>query len=294
MRRVFDNLILHIHPRTVPEESLRFTLTWGLGGMAIVLVLLQLVTGVLLMFAYEPFPGLSLSPQGVSALILRKLRESAQAHLQQPVDGAVVTVPASFDSRQREATLNAAHLAGFDRRQITLIDEPTAAILDYVSKQIRRRVSYISFEEPQAILSEIDAGVAAVSGAHERTTILADRRQAIRAALEEAGPGDVVLLAGKGHETTQTIGDRVEPFDEFGRRIVTVRGRHGPVEIVQGITELTPHWAKVEGITHVWETRIASSSIPSDVLLKLLGRQGDAESLEHQKTVARYVARRIR
>jgi UDP-N-acetylmuramoyl-L-alanyl-D-glutamate--2,6-diaminopimelate ligase len=69
-------------------------------------------------------------------------------------------------------------------------------------------------EEPQAILSEIDAGVAAVPGAHERTTILADRRQAIRAALDEAGPGDVVLLAGKGHETTQTIGDRVEPFDD--------------------------------------------------------------------------------
>ena len=69
-------------------------------------------------------------------------------------------------------------------------------------------------EDPQAILSEIGAGVATCSGAMERTTILADRRAAIRAALSAAGPGDVVLLAGKGHETTQTIGGRAEPFDD--------------------------------------------------------------------------------
>jgi quinol-cytochrome oxidoreductase complex cytochrome b subunit len=54
---VFDNLILHIHPRTVPEQTLKFALTWGLGGMALLLVLLQIVTGVLLMLVYEPSPG---------------------------------------------------------------------------------------------------------------------------------------------------------------------------------------------------------------------------------------------
>jgi UDP-N-acetylmuramoyl-L-alanyl-D-glutamate--2,6-diaminopimelate ligase len=69
-------------------------------------------------------------------------------------------------------------------------------------------------EDPQAILSEIGAGVASCPGATERTTIIADRREAIRTALAEAGPGDIVVLAGKGHETTQTIGDRVEPFDD--------------------------------------------------------------------------------
>ena len=53
----FDNLILHIHPRTVPEQTLKFTLTWGLGGMAVLLVLLQIVTGILLMLVYEPSPG---------------------------------------------------------------------------------------------------------------------------------------------------------------------------------------------------------------------------------------------
>ncbi len=50
------NLILHFRPATVPEKTLRFSLTWGLGGMAVVLVLLQLGTGVLLKFAFEPTP----------------------------------------------------------------------------------------------------------------------------------------------------------------------------------------------------------------------------------------------
>jgi molecular chaperone DnaK len=99
-----------------------------------------------------PFEGMNWSPQGISAIILRKLKQAAEYRLQQPLEAAVITVPASFDSRQREATLDAADLAGFDRSQITLIDEPTAAILDYVVKQIRRRASYISFERPQVIL----------------------------------------------------------------------------------------------------------------------------------------------
>jgi UDP-N-acetylmuramoyl-L-alanyl-D-glutamate--2,6-diaminopimelate ligase len=41
-----------------------------------------------------------------------------------------------------------------------------------------------------------------------------DRRAAIRLALAQAGPGDVVVLAGKGHETTQVIGDESRPFDD--------------------------------------------------------------------------------
>lgn len=103
-------------------------------------------------WAFTPFEGMSWSPQGISAIILRKLKQAAEERLQQTIEAAVITVPASFDSRQREATLGTADLAGFDRGQVTLIDEPTAAILDYIVKQIKRRVSYISFERPQVIL----------------------------------------------------------------------------------------------------------------------------------------------
>lgn len=56
-RRLFNSLFLHFRPRTVPERTLKLTLTWGLGGMAAVLVFMLLGTGVLLKFAYEPFPG---------------------------------------------------------------------------------------------------------------------------------------------------------------------------------------------------------------------------------------------
>jgi quinol-cytochrome oxidoreductase complex cytochrome b subunit len=56
-RFILGYLVLHLRPVTVPETTLRFTLSWGLGGMAIVLVLLQLATGVLLKFAYVPIPA---------------------------------------------------------------------------------------------------------------------------------------------------------------------------------------------------------------------------------------------
>jgi len=55
-RRLFNSLLLHFRPRSVPEDTLRWTLTWGLGGMAVVLVFLLLGTGVLLKFVYQPIP----------------------------------------------------------------------------------------------------------------------------------------------------------------------------------------------------------------------------------------------
>ena len=56
-RRFFNSLILHFRPRTVPDRTLRLTLSWGLGGMAVVLIFLLIGTGILLKFFYEPFPG---------------------------------------------------------------------------------------------------------------------------------------------------------------------------------------------------------------------------------------------
>lgn len=67
-------------------------------------------------------------------------------------------------------------------------------------------------EDPAAILAEVGAGLEA-SGATKALKIV-DRHQAIRAAIELANPGTVVVLAGKGHETTQVIGDRELPFDD--------------------------------------------------------------------------------
>ncbi len=55
-RTYFQNFLLHFRPRNVPERTLRLSLTWGLGGMALVLVFLLLGTGLMLKFVYEPFP----------------------------------------------------------------------------------------------------------------------------------------------------------------------------------------------------------------------------------------------
>jgi len=51
------NLILHLHPRKLSRETLRFNLTFGLGGMAALLVIIQIFTGILLKFHYVPNPA---------------------------------------------------------------------------------------------------------------------------------------------------------------------------------------------------------------------------------------------
>ncbi len=69
------------------------------------------------------------TPEEVSALILARLRETAEAALEQTVRRAVVTVPAYFNHAQREATRKAAELAGLEVARI--LNEPTAAALAY-------------------------------------------------------------------------------------------------------------------------------------------------------------------
>ncbi len=54
--RKFSGIILHLHPKFINEEALSFTRTYGLGGMAALLIVLLFITGILLRFYYEPFP----------------------------------------------------------------------------------------------------------------------------------------------------------------------------------------------------------------------------------------------
>ena len=68
-------------------------------------------------------------------------------------------------------------------------------------------------EDPRAIVNEVVAGLSPAGLA--RAEILVDRRAAIARAIEQARPGDVVLIAGKGHETYQILGERKVPFDDL-------------------------------------------------------------------------------
>lgn len=68
-------------------------------------------------------------------------------------------------------------------------------------------------EDPEQIIKEVEAGVRPEN--YKKTISITDRRQAIKTACKLAQEGDIVLVAGKGHENYQIIGDRKTGFDDF-------------------------------------------------------------------------------
>jgi molecular chaperone DnaK len=79
--------------------------------------------------AWVTADGKQYSPSQISAFTLQKMKETAEAHLGQPVTQAVITVPAYFNDAQRQATKDAGKIAGLE--VLRIINEPTAAALAY-------------------------------------------------------------------------------------------------------------------------------------------------------------------
>jgi len=116
------------------------------------------------------------APQEISAIILEELKHMAEHELGEPVTDAVITVPAYFNDAQRQATKEAAAIAGLNVRRI--INEPTAAALAYGFDKFnaRRRVIVVDFGGGTLDLSamEIENGKFQVLGVHGNTHLGGD------------------------------------------------------------------------------------------------------------------------
>ncbi len=97
----------------------------------------------------------------------------------------------------------------------------------------------------------------------------------------------------KGSRRVAAVGPivRVTPFDEWGRRIFTMNTGQGPIDVIQGITEVTPVYTKVEGLAarsaYVWDMRVATSSIPRDTLSKILLKAIDPKDADQRLRLVR-------
>jgi molecular chaperone DnaK len=113
------------------------------------------------------------TPPEIAALILRKLKDAAEAYLGHRASKAVVTVPAYFNDAQRQATLEAAQIAGFDteweledpktakrvRQRMRIINEPTAAALAYgLDKKKSEKIAVFDLGGGTFDISVLDVG----------------------------------------------------------------------------------------------------------------------------------------
>lgn len=84
----------------------------------------------------------------------------------------------------------------------------------------------------------------------------------------------------------------ISPFNEYGRRVLTIRGPEGPVQVVQGITEVTSRYAKLLALkgkpTLSWDMRVATSSLSTADLNVIFRRRMDMDSLNDRLEVVRF------
>lgn len=129
------------------------------------------------------------------------------AHTPDGLEEAIASAGASLDGRGRVIVVFG---AGGDR------DHDKRPTMGAVAARLADLVIVTSdnprTEDPLVIIDDIVAGIA--SGDRSRVEIEPDRAAAIRLAVGRAQPGDLVVVAGKGHETTQTIGTDALPFDD--------------------------------------------------------------------------------
>jgi predicted esterase len=99
----------------------------------------------------------------------------------------------------------------------------------------------------------------------------------------------------EGGRRIQALGQmkRISPFDEWGRRTIEMLTDKGNVTIFQGISEITPNWTRVEGLSlrdatpYQWDQRIATTSLTPDLLAKILARQINPKVIDQRLKIVR-------
>jgi predicted esterase len=131
----------------------------------------------------------------------------------------------------------------------------------------------------------------------ELTRTMVSKRQVVKT---EPGPVDFGMEKIRIPQRVPENGRRVAgmgaalettPFDEFGRRILALSTAGGRVDIVQGITEITPRWTRIEGLVTenpvLLDMRLATTALPRDVLKRVIEQHIDRTNADHRLRVVR-------